>query len=221
MSNFKHLISNFPDKIQKIKDMYPMAYGWFMFCIPWTNKNMVYANFSLNLPVELQRFEFADLTITFEQLLLSGPNMKNSKYELNKAYLHNDVVICLPHAQLKRNSLNLLWVLSTHDDVKWKHFPSYWPFVRGIHRSPANSPHKGQRRRALMFSLICAWINRWVSNREAGDLRRYRAHYDVIVKDLGSSTPGGNTWWIQQVPMDIHSLVMKNTLQRRRLWLIK
>ena len=32
-----------------------------------------------------------------------------------------------------------------------------------------------------MFSLICVWINGWVNNREAGDLRRYRAHYDLIV----------------------------------------
>ena len=71
---------------------------------------------------------------------------------------------------------------TTHDDViKWKHFPRYWPFVRGIHRSPVNSPHKGQWRGALMFSLICVWINNWVNNREAGDLRRYRAHYDVSV----------------------------------------
>ena len=32
-----------------------------------------------------------------------------------------------------------------HDDViKWKHFPRYWPIVWGIHRSPVNSPHKGQ-----------------------------------------------------------------------------
>ena len=69
-----------------------------------------------------------------------------------------------------------------HDDViKWKHFPRNWPFVRGIHRSPVNSPHKGQWRGTLMFSLICVWINNWVNNREAGDLRRYRAHYDVIV----------------------------------------
>ena len=68
-----------------------------------------------------------------------------------------------------------------HDDVtKWKNFPRYWPFVRGIHRSPVNSPHKGQWRGALMFSLICAWINVWVNNREAGDMRRHRAHYDVI-----------------------------------------
>ena len=41
--------------------------------------------------------------------------------------------------------------------------------------------HKGQWRGALMFSLICAWINVWVNNREAGDLRRQRAHYNVIV----------------------------------------
>ena len=32
-----------------------------------------------------------------------------------------------------------------------------------------------------MFSFICIWINDWVNNREAGDLRRYRAHYDVMV----------------------------------------
>ena len=69
-----------------------------------------------------------------------------------------------------------------HDDViKWKHFPRNWPFVRGNHRSPVNSPHKGQWRRALMFSLIYVCINDWVNNREAGDLRRYLAHCDVIV----------------------------------------
>ena len=69
-----------------------------------------------------------------------------------------------------------------YDDViKWKHFPCYWPFVPGIHRSPVNSLHKGQWGGALMFSLIRVWINGWVNNREAGNLRRYRAHYDVIV----------------------------------------
>ena len=58
-----------------------------------------------------------------------------------------------------------------HDDViKRKHFLRYWPFVWGIHRSPVNSPHKGQWRGALMLSLVCAWIKDWVNNREAGDL---------------------------------------------------
>ena len=72
--------------------------------------------------------------------------------------------------------------LADHDDViKWKHFPRYWPFVRGIHRSAVNYPHKGQWRGALMFSLICTRINGWVNNREAGDSRRHRALYDVTV----------------------------------------
>ena len=68
--------------------------------------------------------------------------------------------------------------------MKWKHFPRNWPFVRGIHRSPVNSTHKGQWRGASMFSLICVWINDWVNKREAGDLRCYHAHYDVTVMDF-------------------------------------
>ena len=75
-----------------------------------------------------------------------------------------------------------------HDDIiKWRHFQRYWPFVRGIHRSPVNSPHKGQWHRAFMFSLICAWTNSWVNNRDAGDLRCHHTHYDVIVMRNPSS----------------------------------
>ena len=72
--------------------------------------------------------------------------------------------------------------LTKHDDViKWKHFLHYWTFVQGIHRLTMNSLHIGQWRGALMFSFICIWINSWVNNREAGDLRRYRVHCDIIV----------------------------------------
>ena len=75
-----------------------------------------------------------------------------------------------------------LKLFEIHDDViKSKHFLRYWSFVRGIHRSPLNSPRKGQWRGALMFSLIGSWINDWVNNREAGDLRRHRVHYDFTV----------------------------------------
>ena len=77
--------------------------------------------------------------------------------------------------------MNTKIILTHYDVIKWKHFPRYWPFVQGIHRSPVNSPHKGQWRGTLMFSLIYAWINGWVNNREAGDLRRHRTHYDVSV----------------------------------------
>ena len=53
--------------------------------------------------------------------------------------------------------------------------------MRGIHWSPVNSPHKVQWRGALISLSSAPWINGGVSNREAGDLRRHRAHYDVIV----------------------------------------
>ena len=60
---------------------------------------------------------------------------------------------------------------SRHGDViKWKRFPRYWPFVRGIHRWPVNSPPKGQRREAFMFSLICVFDNKRLSKQ----LRRRR-----------------------------------------------
>ena len=51
----------------------------------------------------------------------------------------------------------------------------------GISPVTVNSPHKGQWRGALMFSLICARINDLLNNREAGDLRHHRGHYDVNV----------------------------------------
>ena len=88
---------------------------------------------------------------------------------------------CLPAGQDAPVIMNHIG----HGDViKWKHFPRNWPFVRGIHRSPVNSPHKGQWRVALIFSLICVWINDWINNREACDLRRYRAHYDITVMEV-------------------------------------
>ena len=69
-----------------------------------------------------------------------------------------------------------------HNDVtKWKHFPHYLTFVRGIHRSAVTSSHKGQWHRASESSLICAWTNDCINNGEAGDLRCHRAYYDVTV----------------------------------------
>ena len=85
-----------------------------------------------------------------------------------------DVVTCLNNTVTCQGGWHLYiwswlkcWVthhdmrsLSTNDDViKLKHFPRHWPFVRGIHRSLVNSPHKGQWRGPLMFSLICTRVN--------------------------------------------------------------
>ena len=79
----------------------------------------------------------------------------------------------------------------------WRHqmetFSALLAICAGIRRSPVNSPHKGQWRGMLVFSLICVWINGWVNNREAGDWRRYRAHYDVTVmlRRTSHSAPWG------------------------------
>ena len=67
----------------------------------------------------------------------------------------------------------------------WRHqketFSALLAICAGNSPVQVNSPYKGQWRGALMFSLICVWINGWVNNHEAGDLRRYRVHYVVIV----------------------------------------
>ena len=39
----------------------------------------------------------------------------------------------------------------------------------------------------LWFFMICALINGWVNNDEAGDLRHHRAHYDVTVMNKNSA----------------------------------
>ena len=74
-------------------------------------------------------------------------------------------------------------VLGKHRQSWWPHqmekFSALLALCAGIHRSPVNSPHTGQWRGALMFSLIYAWINGWVNNHEAGD-------WDAIVPIMTS-----------------------------------
>ena len=111
----------------------------------------------------------AGLYFCFQRELSFGPHC-----------LHNCWRMCLRKWYINNRCVHKFWI-SWHDDViKWKHFPRNWPFVR---EAPVNSPHKGQWHGALMFTLISAQINGWVNNRDADDLRRNRAHYDVIVLD--------------------------------------
>ena len=57
--------------------------------------------------------------------------------------------------------------------IKWKHFPRCWPFVWEF-------PTQRLVTRNFDVSLICAWINGWVNNREAGDLRRNRTYGGIM-----------------------------------------
>ena len=113
-------------------------------------------------------------TFRWTECVLKMLSAKCLSFRLNHYVFIQTVTNGLPGQRTSKNIIDFL----LHDDViKWKHFPRYWPFVRGIHRSPVNSLHQGQWRGALMFSLICAWIY----NREAGDLRRRRVHCDATV----------------------------------------
>ena len=103
--------------------------------------------------------------------------------DLNGVWKKMDRIIMTQYWILQRwcgynESLLFLFTSTFHDDViQWKHFPRYWPFVRGNHQSPLDTHHKVQWLGALMFSLICAWRNGWANNRDAGDVRGHRAHY--------------------------------------------
>ena len=74
------------------------------------------------------------------------------------------------------------WGVCVHDNVtKWKHFSALLALCAG--NSPVTGEFSSQRPVTRSFAAFfnCAWINGWVNNREAGDLRRNRAHYDVTV----------------------------------------
>ena len=84
----------------------------------------------------------------------------------------------------------------------------------GIHRSPVNSPHKGQLRGALIFSLIFVWINGSVNKREAGDFRCYRAHYDVSVMFVREAKCSMGLWWYL-----VQRILRIQRLVRAHIWL--
>ena len=89
-------------------------------------------------------------------------------------------------AAMKLPAPSRCWLLRTW----WRHqmetFSALLALCAGNSPVPVNSPHKGQWHGALMFSFICVWINDWVNNREAGDLRRQHGHYDVNVMKAGA-----------------------------------
>ena len=61
-----------------------------------------------------------------------------------------------------------------HDDIIFRVTGPLW----SCENSPLTIKAGGG---GLIFSLICAWINDWVNNRDAGDLRFHRAHCDISV----------------------------------------
>ena len=125
-------------------------------------------------------------------LLTRPPYLSADFHDSQRHAKFPDIHVYCVHC-LNKKILGLRWVSTIHlylvihfhtsiwDDMIWKHFPRYWPFVSGIHRSPVYSPHKAQWRGALIVSLICAWTNGWTNHWDVGGLRRHSARYAVTV----------------------------------------
>ena len=109
----------------------------------------------------------------------------NSSMNRKNIYLNILSFVNTGMAKVIENCLPGRQVLVYSSQSWWRHqsetFSALLALCAGNSPVPVNSPLKGQWRGALIFSYICARINDWVNNREAGDLRRHRGHYDVIV----------------------------------------
>ena len=108
-----------------------------------------------------QHFSMINIIATFINLSIHDKKVKHTKFHI----IYDNIY---KNSQYKFFSLQVM-------NPKFMQCSSWW-----CHHIPVNSPHKGQWCGALMLSLICVWINGWVNNRNAGDLKPYRAHYDVI-----------------------------------------
>ena len=146
--------------------------------IIWTNAGMLLIG---PLGTNLSEILIEILTFSFKKMRLKVSSAKRRPSCLGL----NVLKCCFTNIRnpiiniLRSDSFIKILSYQYRDSPWWRHqmetFSALLAICEGIHRSPVNSLHKGQWRGALMFSLICARINGWVNNREAGDLRRHRA----------------------------------------------
>ena len=80
---------------------------------------------------------------------------------------------------------NNLWHEGLCPSSWWRHQMKTFSVLLAIcaGNSLVSSEFPAQRPVMRSFDgfFICAWINGWVNNGEAGDLRRHHAHYDVTI----------------------------------------
>ena len=106
--------------------------------------------------------------------------------------------------------LRKLYILNIYDDIiKWKHFRATGPLCVESRWIPCTKVSDAE---LWCFLWICAWINRWVTNREAGDLKRHRAHYDVIVMYVYRPDIIQNSVWSSQISWNFRPSARKFNL---------
>ena len=134
---------------------------------------------------------------------LSEPVMEN---------LLKHICVTRPQWVNRLSQEDSLWHCTGHS--WWRHqmetISALLTLCAGNSPVPVNSPHKGQWRGALMFSLIYTWINDWVNKRETGDLRRHRGHYDVIVMYIKTTATSRTGSWFK---LTLHKLTWKQLYQ--------
>ena len=86
---------------------------------------------------------------------IGGLMQKKTYLQHFLALTHRNIVPYSNPKQIPDSCMDYFMMTSSNGKKR----PRYWPFVRGIHRSPVNSPHKGQWRGALMLSMIWTWTN--------------------------------------------------------------
>ena len=121
----------------------------------------------------------AVLTSPLLKCAIGGQNVGVTKYLTDDRQF---IPCFIPPINIDVSTLNLVWTrgamrTSSNGNI----FRVTGPLCGEFTGQGEFPTQKGQWRGAFMFSLICAWIKGWVNNREAGDWRRHRAHYDVIV----------------------------------------
>ena len=95
----------------------------------------------------------------------------------------------LLNTSLQDTTLNTDGRIDIHDDIiTWKLFPCYWPFVRGIHRWPVDSPQKGPVMWSSgIFFAVNPLLNNWTNSGVVSDLRCLTAHVDGLVQERRNS----------------------------------
>ena len=123
------------------------------------------------------------------RLVLVIIETRNNLYTVS--FKHSDDEILVPHtywtgAWMVNDQLKQLW--SQWDSVCftwWRHqmeiYSELLALCSGNSSVPIEFPSQRLVTRSFDVSLICTWPNGCVNNRNDGDLRRHRAHYDVNV----------------------------------------